>query len=76
MIIIIIVIIVVIIIIAQDAGASARQGIHSCHILPFQPILWNRYFPPEPATTAKHSPKSIPNLYSQDAVASARRGVV
>ena len=32
---------------------------HSCHILPFQPILWNKYVPPEPATTAKHSPKSI-----------------
>ena len=32
---------------------------HSCHILPFQPILWNKYFPPEPANTAKHSPKSI-----------------
>ena len=32
---------------------------HSCHILPFQPILWNRYLPPEPANTAKHSPKSI-----------------
>ena len=32
---------------------------HSCHILPLQPILWNKYFPPEPANTAKHSPKSI-----------------
>ena len=32
--------------------------IHSCHILPFQPILWNKYFPPESAKTAKHSPKS------------------
>ena len=32
---------------------------HSCHILPFQPILWNRHFPPEPANTAKHSPKAI-----------------
>ena len=29
------------------------------HILPFQPILRNKYFPPEPAKTAKHSPKSI-----------------
>ena len=27
--------------------------------VPFQPILWNKYFPPEPAKTAKHSPKSI-----------------
>ena len=32
---------------------------HICHILLFQPILWNKYFPPEPANTAKHSPKSI-----------------
>ena len=35
------------------------KATHSCHILPFQPILWNNYFPPEPAKTAKHSPKSI-----------------
>ena len=33
--------------------------VHGCHILPFQPILWSKYFPPEPAKTAKHSPKSI-----------------
>ena len=33
--------------------------IHTCHILPFQPILWNRCFPPEPAKTAKYSHKSI-----------------
>ena len=32
---------------------------HSCHILPFQPILWNNYFPPEPAKTAKRSPTFI-----------------
>ena len=32
---------------------------HSCHILPFQPILWSKDFPPEPANAAKHSPKSI-----------------
>ena len=32
---------------------------HSCHILPFRPILWNRYLPPEPANTANNSPKSI-----------------
>ena len=32
----------------------------SCHILPFQPILWNRYLPSEPVITAKkNSPKSI-----------------
>ena len=36
-----------------------RSTLHSCHILPFQPILWNTYFPPEPANTAKHRPKSI-----------------
>ena len=32
---------------------------HSCHILPSQPTLWNKCFPPEPANTAKRSPKSI-----------------
>ena len=32
---------------------------HGCYILPFRPSLWNTYFPPEPANTAKHSPKSI-----------------
>ena len=40
-------------------GMTLAILIHSCHILPFQPILWNEYFPPEPAKTAKHSPKSI-----------------
>ena len=45
----------------QRAAAHLRLPCHahSCHILPFQPILWNKYFPPEPANTAKHSPKSI-----------------
>ena len=47
----------------QRAGASeASRNVHhfhSCHILHFQPILWNKDFPPEPANTAKHSPKSI-----------------
>ena len=32
---------------------------HSCHILPFQPILWDKYFPSEPVKTAQNSPKSI-----------------
>ena len=32
---------------------------HTCHILPFQPILWNTFFPSEPAKTAQDSPKSI-----------------
>ena len=32
---------------------------HICHVLPFQPLLWNRYVPSEPANTAKHSPQSI-----------------
>ena len=32
---------------------------HSCHILPFQPILWNKYFPAEPANAAKHSQQLI-----------------
>ena len=34
------------------------QG-HSCHILPFQPILWNRCFPPEPVKATRNSPQSI-----------------
>ena len=32
---------------------------HSCHILPFQPTLWNSYFPSEPVKPAKNSPSSI-----------------
>ena len=32
---------------------------HTCHILPFQPILWNIYFPPEPAKATKNSPQWI-----------------
>ena len=32
---------------------------HSCHILPFQPILWNRYLPSEPGKTTKKGPQSI-----------------
>ena len=39
--------------------AAVYWKVVSCHILPFQPILWNKCFPPEPANTAKHSPKSI-----------------
>ena len=35
------------------------QSPNTCHILPFQPILWNQYFPPQPAKAAKRSPKSI-----------------
>ena len=31
----------------------------SCHILLFQPILWNRYLPSEPVKTARNSPPSI-----------------
>ena len=34
---------------------------HSCHILPFRPILRNRYFPPEPAKTAQ----TAPNLFQR-----------
>ena len=33
--------------------------IHSCHILPFQPILWNRHFLSKPAERAKNRPQSI-----------------
>ena len=32
---------------------------HSCHILPFQPSLRNRYSPSEPAKTTQSSPQSI-----------------
>ena len=32
---------------------------HTRHILPFQPILWNRCFPSEPVKTAQNSPSSI-----------------
>ena len=41
--------------------ASALLCLHqrSCHILPFQPILWNRYLPSEPVKTDKNSPPSI-----------------
>ena len=39
--------------------APPRLLLHSCHILPFQPIMRNTDFPPEPAKTAKHRPKSI-----------------
>ena len=44
----------------KPARAPGPRGVlHSCHILPFQPILWNKYFPSELANTAKHSPKFI-----------------
>ena len=33
--------------------------LHSCHILPFQSILWNRYLPSEPVKTPKNRPPSI-----------------
>ena len=32
---------------------------HTCHILPFQPILWNRCFPSKSVKSAQNSPKSI-----------------
>ena len=35
--------------------------VHSCHVLPFQPILWNRYFPSEPAK----QPITAPNLFQR-----------
>ena len=34
---------------------------HSCHILPFQPILWNSFFPSEPAKP----PRTAPNLFQR-----------
>ena len=33
--------------------------LHTCHFLPFQPILWNRCFPSEPVKSAQNSLKSI-----------------
>ena len=63
-----IVIVVIMVVTRTRPGPSASPGSpprnqsaapHSCHILPFQPILRYKYFPPEPANTAKHSPKSI-----------------
>ena len=39
-------------------GGFRRLG-HTCHILSFQPILWNRCFPSESAKSAPNSPKSI-----------------
>ena len=44
---------------AKAPSPKTKQRNHSCHILPFQPILWNRCFPPEPARTAQSSPESI-----------------
>ena len=38
--------------------------LHSCHILPFQPVLRNRRFPSEPVTSAQNSPKSISDMAS------------
>ena len=38
---------------------AGQRILHSCHILPFQPILWNRCFPSELVKTTKISPKSI-----------------
>ena len=32
---------------------------HTCHILPFQPILWNRCFPSKSVKSAQNSPNSI-----------------
>ena len=50
--------------------------IHSCHILPFQPILWKRYCPPEPANTARRSPKSISEGVRIWQVWKEQRGIV
>ena len=33
--------------------------LHTCHILPFQQILWNRCFPSKSVKSAQNSPKSI-----------------
>ena len=39
----------------ESSGANS----HGCHILPFQPILWNRCFPSKSVKSAQNSPKSI-----------------
>ena len=38
---------------------GSRSDPHTCHILPFQPILRNRYLPSEPVTSGQNSPTSI-----------------
>ena len=44
----------------SDPPPSERNSLnHGCHILPFQPILWNRCFPSKSVKLAKNSPKSI-----------------
>ena len=40
-----------------DTGVSLT--LHTCHILPFQPILCNRCFPSKSVKSAKRSPTSI-----------------
>ena len=44
-------------------GVRAARGRtwswHTCHILPSQPILWNRCFPSKFVKSAQNSPKSI-----------------
>ena len=48
----------------RKRGASEISGseshplfnVRSCHILPFQPIVWNRHFPSELVRTAKAAP--------------------
>ena len=44
--------------VAFSSQVSGRD-ILSCQLLPFQPLLWSRHFPSEPARAAKHSPQSV-----------------
>ena len=44
---------------ARRRRPKSRRVYRSFHILPFQPILFNRYLPSEPVKTAKNSPPSI-----------------
>ena len=51
--------IAIILAIILACSARASRTPHGCHILPFRPILWNCFFPSEPAKTAQNNPKPI-----------------
>ena len=45
--------------VGHAAADDDLVDLHSCHILPFQLILSNRWLPSEPVKTTKNSPESI-----------------
>ena len=45
--------------ISLSLSLSLPIYIYICHILPFQPLLWNRCFPSKSVKSAQNSPKSI-----------------